>query len=59
MKYYEKKRKGKYKFIKVPKWIYENSKQASLILSRKGIKNLAKEVLSPKYCPICKTEMEN
>jgi len=47
-----------YRSIKVPQWVYENSKQASLFLSRKGIEGLPKEVLSPKYCPICKTEME-
>jgi len=47
-----------YKSIKVPHWVHENSKQASLILSRKGIENLPKEILSPQYCPICKTEME-
>jgi len=54
----KKETKQVYKSIKVPKWVHENSKQVSLILSRKGIENLPKEVLSPKYCPICKSEME-
>ena len=54
----KKENKKVYKSIKVPRWVHENSKQVSLILSRKGIKNLPKEVLSPKYCPICKSEME-
>lgn len=47
-----------YKSIKVPKWVHENSKQASLIITRKGIENLPKEVLVPEYCPFCKTKME-
>lgn len=55
----KKESKEEYKSIKVPRWVHENSKQVSLILSRKGVKNLPEEVLSPKYCPICKTEMED
>ena len=47
-----------YKSIKVPKWVYDNSKQVALAISRKGIENLPKEILSPKYCPICGSRME-
>ena len=53
----KKETKRVYKSIKVPQWVHENSKQVSLILSRKGIENLPKEVLSPKHCPICKSGM--
>jgi len=47
-----------YKSIKVPKWVYDNSKQVALAISRKGIENLPKEVLSPETCPICGSRME-
>lgn len=47
-----------YKSVKLPKWIYDNSKQVALTLSRKGIDNLPKEVLSPDFCPTCKSQME-
>lgn len=47
-----------YKSIKIPQWVHENSKQVSIMLSRKGIENLPIEVLSPEYCPFCKSEME-
>ena len=47
-----------YKSIKVPKWVYDNSKQVALAISRKGIENIPKEVLSPEACPICKSKME-
>lgn len=47
-----------YKSIKIPQWVHENSKQASLILSRKGIDSLPPEVLSPQYCPNCNSKME-
>ena len=41
-----------YKSIKVPRWIHENCKQASLILARKGIENLPREVLAPRTLPV-------
>ncbi len=47
-----------YKSIKVPQWVHENSKQASLTLYRKGIDSLPPEVLSPEYCPNCDSRME-
>jgi hypothetical protein len=47
-----------YKSIKVPQWVHQNSKQASLFLSRKGIENLPSEALSPEYCPICESKMK-
>lgn len=47
-----------YKSIKVPQWVHENSRQASLVLSRKGTKNLPSEVLSPEHCPICESKMK-
>ena len=50
--------KEEYKSIKVPPWVYENSKQALQILYRKGIDNLPPEVLSPEYCPNCNSKME-
>jgi len=46
-----------YKSIKVPKWVYDNSKQVALAISRKGIENIPEEVLSPEVCPICKSKM--
>lgn len=47
-----------YRSIKVPQWVHENARQASLMLSRKGIENLPSEVLSPEYCPICESRMQ-
>ena len=52
------KKREEYKSIKVPEWVYENSKQAALILSRKGTDSLPTEVLSPEYCPKCNSKME-
>lgn len=58
MKYHEKKRKGKYKFIKVSEWVCQNLKQAMLSLSRKGIDSFPSEILSPECCPNCNSKME-
>ncbi len=47
-----------YKTIKVPKWVYENAKEAELTLMRKGFGNLPTKVLSPKECPICSSTLQ-
>lgn len=47
-----------YKTIKVPLWVYENAKEVELALIKKGIEKIPPEVLEPRRCPICKSELE-
>lgn len=48
-----------YRTIKVPQWVHENCKQAEVVLQRKGLEILPKEILEPTNCPICHSEMND
>jgi hypothetical protein len=47
-----------YKTIKVPLWVYQNAKEVELALSKKGLEYVPQEVLQPRRCPICRSDME-
>lgn len=47
-----------YKTIKVPLWVYENAREVELVLIKKGLAQLPVEVLEPRRCPICRSELE-
>ena len=51
------KRLEAYKTIKVPVWVYENAKEVELALLRKGFERVPTEVLQPRRCPICTSEL--
>lgn len=51
------KRLEAYKTIKVPVWVYENAKEVELALLRKGFERVPMEVLQPRHCPICNSEL--
>jgi len=47
-----------YKTIKVPLWVYQNAKEVELALLRKGFSQIPPEVLQPRNCPICNSELQ-
>lgn len=47
-----------YKTIKVPLWVYQNAKEVELTLLRKGLAHVPQEVLQPRHCPICNSDLQ-